>query len=187
MSEKVSGGTAVLPAGGWGWAYACETTARITACSEGFVARIDLKRESATSDQAMWPRSDDWLTVGLLHRENGRKSNVPVKKESENTWKTTKEDALMDQDNLCFTKKKKKTKTQKTNKKNTPHTHLKEIPGQFSSRSDLPMFHFKNWQIPLKFHVFWLKFHSARKLAVQQFSSYQFVLGELIKLDLFFF
>lgn len=35
-------------------------------------------------------------------------------------WKTTKEDALMDQDNLCFTKKKKQT--QKTKQKKT-HTH----------------------------------------------------------------
>ena len=46
------------------------------------------------------------------------KSNVPVKKESENMWKTTKEDALMDQDNLCFTKK--KTNPKKQPKKNTP-------------------------------------------------------------------
>ena len=33
-------------------------------------------------------------------------------------WKTTKEDALMDQDNLCFTKKKTNPKNQ--TKKNTP-------------------------------------------------------------------
>ena len=47
------------------------------------------------------------------------KSNVRPK-ESENTWKTAKEDALMDQDNLCFTKKKKK----KNKQKQTPPTHI---------------------------------------------------------------
>ena len=60
--------------------------------------------------------------MGLLHRENGRKSNVPVKKESENTWKTTKEDALMDQDNLCFTKKKNKKNPKNKQKKHPTHT-----------------------------------------------------------------
>lgn len=60
-------------------------------------------------------------------------------------------------------------------------------PRQLSSRSDLPIFHFKTQQIPLKFHIFWLKFHSAKELAVLQFSGYQFVLEEVIGLDLFSF
>lgn len=79
---------------------------------------------------------------------------------------------------LCVIKKRKRKKNFLT-------------PRQLSNRSDLPIFHFKNRQIPLKFHVFWLKFYSAKKthkkLAVLQFSGYQFVLGEVIGLDLFSF
>lgn len=44
----------------------------------------------------------------LLHTEKGTNSNLPLKKKSENTWKTIKKDALVDEDKLFVLFKKKK-------------------------------------------------------------------------------
>lgn len=71
----------------WGWrgAYACETTARITVCSEGFVARIDLQREGSKSNQVIW---------ALLHQTSrGKMAQNPIflSRESLKTHEDNKE------------------------------------------------------------------------------------------------
>lgn len=114
-------------------------------------ARRDLWHGSTCNEKA--PSQTKWSR--LCYNESTwnftlKMAQNRIKTKSENTCKTTKKDALVDQDTLFVLLGKKKR-------------ILFLTPRQLSNRSDLPIFHFKNWQIPPKYHVFWLKFHSAKK------------------------